>query len=199
MNNLFANKDNRRRFFFSFILPGVALIAICLIFIPNIMKEQRNTAAEPESVISKQDESEVKSMTNEFFKNFKEGNPLNEQIFTDLTFDYFNPEFLENDLSQQKEKLFGLYGFLALTNTFTSTDGVIEEGSIKTFEIESIQKDNANKTITTYVRMDAQDQNQTHWIEWRDIPGEGWKINALTFNGNIESLSNPLTPKKNTD
>ncbi|MFI8496721.1 hypothetical protein ACIGC1_28490 [Peribacillus butanolivorans] len=38
--------------------------------------------------------------------------------------------------------------------------------------------------------------NTIHWIEWRNIPGEGWKINALSFDGNIDSLENFISPKK---
>ncbi|MFD2926283.1 hypothetical protein ACFS6F_21320, partial [Halobacillus naozhouensis] len=73
---------------------------------------------------------------------------------------------------------------------------VIKTGAVKSFEIEEIQKDNVNQTITAYVRMDLLNPNQRHWIEWRNIPGEGWKINALSFVGSIESLNQPLSPKK---
>jgi hypothetical protein len=53
-----------------------------------------------------------------------------------------------------------------------------------------------NKTITVYVQMDALEQNTTHWIKWRNTPSEGWKINSLSFDGNIESLAAPLSPEK---
>jgi hypothetical protein len=44
--------------------------------------------------------------------------------------------------------------------------------------------------------MDALEQNTTHWIKWRNTPSEGWKINSLSFDGNIESLAAPLSPEK---
>jgi hypothetical protein len=44
--------------------------------------------------------------------------------------------------------------------------------------------------------MDTYELNKVQWIEWRKIPSEGWKINALSFGGTIESLKTPLSSKK---
>jgi hypothetical protein len=81
-------------------------------------------------------------------------------------------------------------------HTYTTPEGLKQEGGIDNYVITDIQKDNANKTITVYISMDALGLNDTHWIEWRNIPSHGWKINALSFHGNIESLEKPLSPKK---
>lgn len=192
-------KDNWRILLFSSIISVIAVIAVSLILnLMNDSEPNKNPVAktENENSISEYDVLQVENNTESFLSYFLEGNPLNEQKYIDITFDFFKPEFLENDFSDQKSFLFGLYGFEQLTHTYTTVEGLEREGGISSYEIEDIQKDNANQTITTYIIMDSLKPNTSHWIEWRSIPGEGWKINALSFHGNIESLENPLSPKK---
>ncbi|OIK12912.1 hypothetical protein BIV60_15420 [Bacillus sp. MUM 116] len=145
-----------------------------------------NTA---QTEINAQDTQIVKDITHSFFANFKKGVPLNEHRFTDITYQYFTKDFLENTFPMEKSKLFGIYGYGKLTHSYTTVDGLQEEGGIKSFEITSIRKDNVNNIVTVYVRMDALEPNTVQWIEWRNVPSEGWKINAISFNGNIEELN----------
>jgi hypothetical protein len=146
--------------------------------------------------INASDTESVTNKTYNFFATFKDGVPLNENVLTDLTYQHFNNDFLTDIFSQEKSKLFGIYGYGKLTHSFTTMEGLQEEGGISSFEVLDVQQDNVNRTITVYVRMDALDLNTVHWIEWRDIPEEGWKINAVSFDGNIEVLSDALSPKQ---
>jgi uncharacterized protein (UPF0333 family) len=150
----------------------------------------------PDKQITATDTEAVTNKTYNFFATFKEGVPLNENVFIDLTYQHFNRDFLTDIFPQEKSKLFGIYGYGKLTHSFTTMEGLQEEGGISSFEVLDVQKDNVNRTITVYVRMDALDLNKVHWIEWRDIPEEGWKINAMSFDGNIEALSVPISPKQ---
>ena len=185
--------------FYAFLLPpviGILLFSLALGLVSKDMESKQEPSKAENPTISETDTLKVTNYTHDFFSTFSKGNPLSEQIFTDLTFKYFKSDYIENDFTATKEMLFGLYGFQKLTNTFTTLEGLKDEGGIESFEIEDIQRDNANQTITVYVRMDVYEPNKLHWIEWRNIPGEGWKINALSFDGNIDSLENFISPKK---
>lgn len=97
---------------------------------------------------------------------------------------------MKNDFAENKDELFGLYGSEDLMNDFTSVNGIVHEGGVKSFKIVDIRTDEANQTITTYLKLeDALEQNANQWIKWRKIPGEAWKIKALSFNGLINQLS----------
>lgn len=207
----FKKMDSKNRGLFRGFLAILAIAIIAISFVAgtrfNSNNEQEVSGGEAvnlsqeekasnEDKISERDLEEVENMTYEFFAYFKEGIALNDKIFTNITYQYFNKDFLQNDFPKEESKLFGIYGYQKLTNTFTSVDGLIDEGAIKSFEVLDIQQDNYNNAITVYVRMDALYDNTVHWIEWRNIPGEGWKINAVSFDANIESLSSPLTPKR---
>ena len=146
--------------------------------------------------INANDVESVKNLTQSFFDNFKEGVPMNKNVYTDVTYQYFNKDFLENTFPTVQNELFGIYGFEELTHSFTNANGLVEEGGIKTFQIIDTETDNVHQTITVYVRMDTTlGQNTVHWMEWRNVPNEGWKINSMSFNGNIKTLS-PVSPKK---
>lgn len=157
---------------------------------------EKSATKQEESGISAADLSVTKSDTINFFNHFKEGKKLNETDFSVITLNYFNNDFIENTFPTEKSKLFGIYGYEKLTHSYSVGNGIEQEGAIKSLEISGVQKDNVNKTITVYVQMDALEKNTTHWIEWRDIPGEGWKINTVSFDGNIKDLAAPLSPKK---
>lgn len=163
--------------------------------VKNAPNEQTYTNTHDEQ-INATDTEAVTNKTYNFFATFKEGMALNENVLTDLTYQHFNSDFLANTFPQEKSKLFGIYGYGKLTHSFTNMEGLQEEGGISSFEVLNVQKDNVNGTITVYVRMDALELNTVHWIEWRDIPNEGWKINAVSFDGNIEVLSDALSPKQ---
>jgi uncharacterized protein (UPF0333 family) len=182
-----------------FLVLFVAIVTIAVYMPFAGVKDAPNQSTYTNTHDKQINASDTESVTNKtynFFATFKDGVPLNENVFTDLTYQHFNSDFLTDIFPQEKSKLFGIYGFGKLTHSFTTMEGLQEEGGISSFEIVDVQKDNVNRTITTYVRMDALDFNEVHWIEWRDIPEEGWKINAVSFDGNIEVLSGGLSPKQ---
>ncbi|MEH6949129.1 hypothetical protein V7068_19080 [Bacillus sp. JJ634] len=146
--------------------------------------------------INAQETEEIKNMTYSFFSAFKTGVPMTEKVWTDITYQYFSREFLQNTFPTEKSKLFGMYGYRKLTHTFTTIEGLQDEGGIENFEILDLQQDKTHQTITVYVRMDnSLGQNNIDWIEWRDVPSEGWKIQSMSFNGNIQALF-PVSPKR---
>lgn len=146
--------------------------------------------------ITTADRQNVIGQTHTFLSHFKEGRKLNDGEFTSVTDWFFNNDFLENTFPSEKSKLFGIYGYGKLTHSYSAGNGIEQEGAIKEYEIADIESDNVNKTITIYIRMNALEQNTVHWIEWRNLPVEGWKINSVSFDGNIDALSAPLSPKK---
>jgi hypothetical protein len=149
--------------------------------------------------ITANDERNVQSLTANFLDSFQEGKPLDNQDFVNITMDYFSKDFLENDFNSPaiQEDLFGVLGYGQLTRLKIDTYDNKIFGAVKGYEITDIQKDNKNQTLTTYIRFDkASELNDKEWIEWRKIPGEGWKVHALSLNGNIDSLNKPLSPKK---
>ncbi|MFB9324214.1 hypothetical protein, partial [Cryptosporangium minutisporangium] len=165
---------------------------------PEISRAANEAAPDPS--ITMEDVKQVKEYTRDFFLTFEEGKSIKEKLYNELTFQYFSKDFLENQFPADKSALFFKYRWNFVSETTGLNEQqkptVIKTGAVKSFEIEEIQKDNVNQTITAYVRMDLLNPNQRHWIEWRNIPGEGWKINALSFVGSIESLNQPLSPKK---
>ncbi|MFI9226293.1 hypothetical protein ACJEBK_28145 [Peribacillus frigoritolerans] len=192
-------KKNQGLIILGFLVLFVAIVTVAS-YLPfaevrNAPNQKTYTNTHDEQITATDTES-VKNKTYNFFATFKEGMALNENILTDLTYQHFNSDFLANAFPQEKSKLFGIYGYGKLTHSFTTMEGLQEEGGISSFEVLDVQQDNVNRTITTYVRMDALDLNTVHWIEWRDIPEEGWKINAVSFDGNIEVLSNAISPKQ---
>lgn len=54
--------------------------------------------------------------TEGFLNYFVGGFPLDQQLLTDITFEYFSPRFLENEFSDRKSELFGWYDFDTLMN-----------------------------------------------------------------------------------
>jgi hypothetical protein len=155
--------------------------------------------------VSADDVKRVEDLTSEFLNHFKEGNLNDEPELNDITDQFLSEDFNENVFTDsfQKERWFGMFGLGSFYDKENEQiPGKFEtrikttKGLIKTFEISDIQKDQKNNTITTYIRMDALDPNIKQWIEWRDIPGEGWKINAVSFSANIDQLETPISPKK---
>lgn len=178
--------------FLGFLILSITLMTIIVYMtfaVVSIVNNQQTFTSTTQNEINAQDTQTVTDMTDSFFANFKTGIPLNENRYTDITYQYFSKDFLENTFPIEKSKLFGIYGYGKLTHDFTTADGLQEQGGIKSFEITGIRNDNVNKVITVYIRMDALEPNQTEWIQWRNVPSEGWKVNAVSFNGNIESLS----------
>jgi hypothetical protein len=182
-----------------FSIIALLLIALILFLVNQTIKTTNTKPAEASKYsITSADLEEIKSSTTEFFNWFQDGKELNENNLVKLTFTYFPKSFLENEFTAAKDDLFSLYGYGYLTKTEIRTYDERELGAIKNYEIMELQKDTKHKTITAYIRMDraGAEPNEIAWIEWRDIPGEGWRVNALSFNGNIESLEQPLSIKK---
>lgn len=147
----------------------------------------------------------VQGQTLDFFNSFRKTKaiPEEEKYFTDVSYKYLSRDFMENVFPQfnVKTSLFGIYGFDRFTSSrvhLDESENVVKTttGAIKTFEIYRTDKDNVNRTVTTYVRLDGLRENERYWIEWRDIPGEGWKINAVSFVKTLDELKKPLSPKQ---
>ncbi|MGG1571557.1 hypothetical protein, partial [Fictibacillus sp. NRS-1165] len=160
---------------------------------------------EPEQNVTEKDVQTVENMTRNLLNNFKEGQTRTPGQITDITEQIMSKDFFENTYTVefQKERWLGMYGLgsfydeeVKTGSTPLSTETAYVKGEIKQFEIADIQKDQNNNTITTYIRYDAFSPNEKEWIEWRDIPGEGWKINAVSFNANIEDIEINISPKK---
>jgi hypothetical protein len=166
------------------------------------------TISQPEKNVSEKDTQMVERLTKEMLDNFKEGQIRKLNQLNDINEQFTSNDFFENIYTDsfQKERWIGIFGLgkffdkewpqdIDPFDTETELDHVT--GTIKRYEIADLQKDQNNNTITTYIRYDDGIQtNQKEWIEWRDIPGEGWKINAVSFSANIEYLETPISPKK---
>lgn len=211
MNKLnLSNSKNRGLFlgFLALILITVSVIAFTIgthysSKQADSQKHNALQATETEPQISNKDLEKVKGLTTSFFNNFKEGKKANEALYDKVTYKYFSKDFLENVLPKPNTRLYlyGIFGYERFVGGITGLKesgeyGLIKTGCIKSFEIEEVQKDNVNNAVTVYVRMDASFDNELHWIEWRNIPAEGWKIHAVSFDGNVEELSQPYTPKR---
>ncbi|MFD4863589.1 hypothetical protein, partial [Streptomyces atratus] len=95
--------------------------------------------------INATDTEAVTNKTYNFFATFKDGVPLNESVLTDLTYQHFNNDFLTDTFPQEKDKLFGIYGYGKLTHSFTTMEGLQESGGISSFEVLDVQQDNVNR------------------------------------------------------
>src|SRR4051794_32011395 len=106
-------KDNLTIYLTIFILG--ALFASSFFFFTNSTAKEADPAlAEVEKVeneISNNSLEFVETNTRMLLFNFQEGKQIDEQLLTDITFEYFNPQFLENEFSTEKSALFGLYGY----------------------------------------------------------------------------------------
>ncbi|PEU54966.1 hypothetical protein CN395_25080 [Priestia megaterium] len=194
--------------FLSLIIITVAVIAFSIgtNYSSKQADSQKHNALQEDSStpkISNKDLEKVNGLTASLFSNFKDSEKANDALYEKVTNKYFSKDFLENVLPKPgiRDSLYGVYGYGRFVSGKTGLKesgeyGLIETGAIRTLEIEGMQKDNVHQAITVYVRIDGIDDNELHWIEWRNVPAEGWKIHAVSFDGNIEELAQPYTPKK---
>ncbi|HFJ9374825.1 TPA: hypothetical protein ACGW7B_005502 [Bacillus nitratireducens] len=165
-----------------------------------------NTSKEIESGITQRDIDQVGKQTTEWLEMFKVGVELKEEHIVELNHRYMSKVFVENEYpnKQVQQQWLGYSGMgqffdkeLVQGNGMSIVINAIH-GKIEAFEIEHSDKDNANGTITTYVKVKLKNSPtaEEHWIEWNKQPTEGWKVDSVSFNGGIEILKQPLSPKR---
>lgn len=110
MNNLVPRKN------YWLLLFGVAALLILTGIAPNLANNLPKEEKQAVKVINERDIQRVEMNTEGFLNYFVGGFPLDQQLLTDITFEYFSPRFLENEFSDRKSELFGWYGFDTLMN-----------------------------------------------------------------------------------
>ncbi|HDX9701699.1 TPA: hypothetical protein ROY42_005622 [Bacillus thuringiensis] len=161
---------------------------------------------EKEGNITQKDIDQVNKQATEWMSMFKEGVVLKEENIVELNHRYMSKTFVENEYpnKQTQQQWLGLTGLghffekeLIQGNGMSIVINAIH-GKIEAFEIEHSDKDNVNGTITTYVKVKLKNSPtvEEHWIEWNKQPNTGWKVDSVSFNGGIEMLKRPLSPKR---
>ncbi|BCC80205.1 MULTISPECIES: hypothetical protein [Bacillus] len=165
-----------------------------------------DTSKEFESGITQRDVDQVEKQTTEWLEMFKVGTVLKEENLVELNHRYMNKVFVENEYpnKQVQQQWLGYSGMgqffdkeLVQGNGMSIVINAVH-GKIEAFEIENTDKDNVNETITTYAKVKLKNSQtvEKHWIEWNKQPNENWKVGSVSFNGGIEMLERPLSPKR---
>jgi uncharacterized protein HemX len=146
--------------------------------------------------ISNSDIQKVKNLTTQYLNLFKNGNTIDDNKINNLVETYFTNDFLSNEYPKIKNDVIdnyeGLSGLVMQQLSYQKP----YIGAVKGVTIADVQTDNVNDTITVYLRLDDTKQNDKQWIEWRNVPGEGWKIDSTYSLSLLSDGIHPISPKK---
>ncbi|QWI25665.1 hypothetical protein EXW34_31330 (plasmid) [Bacillus mycoides] len=168
--------------------------------------EVTDTNKEPEDNITQKDIDQVNKQATDWMDMFKDGVVLKEENVVELNHKYMSKVFVENEYPNKhvQQQWLGVSGVghffekeLVQGNGMQIVINAID-GKIEAFEIEDNDKDNVNGTITTYLKIKLKNSStiERHWIEWNKQPNEGWRVDSVSFNGGVEMLKQPISPKR---